>query len=281
LFNKQTQKLISNEKIQDFFLLSLLLMIINSCSTTNDVVQNNRINKRKYTKGLNSHKKNKNVFIELTKKNNDQNLKLVSKTKVETKTNNSFFKSTAINEFNNSQNIGPLLTYNDNVIGTDELKNKEPNPLLLISNKVNTIKKSNNIINPIEAFKEKKSIVKKHRKNHALKKLLTKLNDEGKGTYILKLIGISLLFAITGLDIFLAVFSIAFDGLDGVAFLFFFSALILTLISVSTFKKFKENNPKKESVKKENSNGMILLKTLGILVGAFLLMAILFFEIIL
>lgn len=127
----------------------------------------------------------------------------------------------------------------------------------------------------------KKSIFKKHRKNLVLKKLLTKLNDEGKGTYILKLIGISLLFAITGLDIFLAVFSIAFDGLYGAAFLFFFSALILTLISVSTFKKFKENYPKKETVKKENSNGMIFLKTLGILAGAFLLMAFLFFGIIL
>jgi len=259
------------KKLKIFFLVSLLLIIINSCSTTNDVVQNKRINKRKYTKGLNIHKKN-----------NNQNLKLVSKTKVETKTNNSFFKSTAINEFNNSQNIEPLLTYNDYAIGTDELENKEPKPLLLISNKVNTIQKnSNHIINPIDGFKEKKSIFKKHRKNLVLKKLLTKLNDEGKGTYILKLIGISLLFAITGLDIFLAVFSIAFDGLYGAAFLFFFSALILTLISVSTFKKFKENYPKKETVKKENSNGMIFLKTLGILAGAFLLMAFLFFGIIL
>ena len=270
------------KKFKIFFLASLLLLIINSCSTTNEVVQNNRINKRKDTKGLNIHKKNKNGFIDLTKKNNNQNLKLVSKTKVETKTNNSFFKSTAINEFNNSQNIEPLLTYNDNAIGTDELENKEPKPLLLISNKFNTTQKnSNNIINPNDGFKDKKSIVKKHRKNHVLKKLLTKLYDEGKGTYILKLIGISLLFAITGLDIFLAVFSIAFDGLYGAALLFFFSALILTLISVSTFKKFKENYPKKESVKKENSNGMILLKTLGILAGAFLLMAFLFFGIIL
>ena len=259
------------KKFKRFLFLSLWLIIINSCSTTNDVVQNNRINKRKYTKGLNIYKKNKNNFLDLRGKNNDQNLNVVSKK-----------KSIVINEFNNSKNIDSLLAYNDIVIESDEVETKDPKSLSLSSNKVNTIKKnSNNIITPIVNSKEKKSIVKKHRQNHVLNILLTKLNDDDKGVYILKLIGISLLFAITGLDIFLAVFSIAFDGLYGASLLFLFSALILTLISVSILKKFKENYPKKESDEKENSNGMIFLKTLGIIAGTFILTAILFFNIIL
>ena len=110
-------------------------------------------------------------------------------------------------------------------------------------------------------------------------------NKKGKGAYILKLIGVSLLLLITGLDVFLAIFSIAFDGFYGVSLIFLFSSVILTFLSISAVKKLKEKYPKKETDSDNNQSSntflKIALKTLGIISASFILMAILFFAIIL
>ena len=90
---------------------------------------------------------------------------------------------------------------------------------------------------------------------------------------------------ITGLDVFLAIFSIAFDGFYGASLIFLFSSVILTLLSISAVKKLKEKYPKKETDSDNNQSSntflKIALKTLGIITAAFILMAILFFAIIL
>tara|TARA_B110000858_G_scaffold180161_1_gene217486 strand:- start:924 stop:1241 length:318 start_codon:yes stop_codon:yes gene_type:complete len=101
--------------------------------------------------------------------------------------------------------------------------------------------------------------------------------------YVFNLIGVSLLLLVTGLDIFLALFIIAFDGFHGAALLFFFSSIILTFSSIKAVKKFKEKYPKKESKSERDQSSKNLLKTilktLGLIVGAVILMAVLFNEI--
>jgi hypothetical protein len=90
---------------------------------------------------------------------------------------------------------------------------------------------------------------------------------------------------VTGLDVFLALFSIAFDGFYGVSLLFFFSSIILTSLSIKAVKNFNEKYPKKESKSENNQPSKNLLKTafktLSLIVGAVILMAVLFNEIVL
>ena len=116
-----------------------------------------------------------------------------------------------------------------------------------------------------------------------LDKKIKKKNREGKLGYVFNLIRVSLLLLVTGLDIFLTLFIIAFDGFHGAALLFFFSSIILTFSSIKAVKKFKEKYPKKESKSERDQSSKNLLKTilktLGLIVGAVILMAVLFNEI--
>ena len=113
---------------------------------------------------------------------------------------------------------------------------------------------------------------------------IEKSNKEDRDGFILNLIGVSFLVLITGLDVFLALFSIAFDGFYGVSLFFFFSSLILTYLSINAVKKLNGKYPNKKSKSESNESSKKLfktvLKTLGLIVGALVLTAIIFNEII-
>ena len=114
---------------------------------------------------------------------------------------------------------------------------------------------------------------------------IEKSDNNDRDGFILNLIGVSFLVLITGLDVFLALFSIAFDGFFGVSLFFFFSSLLLTYLSIKAVKKLNEKYPKKKSKSENNQSSKKLfktvLKTLGLIIGALILTAIMFNEIIL
>ena len=111
-----------------------------------------------------------------------------------------------------------------------------------------------------------------------------KSDNEDRDGFILNLIGVSFLVLITGLDVFLALFSIAFNGFYGVSLIFFSSSLILTYLSINAVRKLNEKYPKKKSKSENNQSSKKLfktvLKTLGLIIGALILTAMIFNEII-
>ena len=136
----------------------------------------------------------------------------------------------------------------------------------------------NNFKNPFKSIDSSAPINKENNK-------IKKSKKDGKWRAIFNLIGVSLLLLITGLDVLLALVSIAFDGFYGVSLLFFFSSLILTHFSIKAVKNLKEKHPKTEPKSKKNqpykNRYKIVLQTLGLIVAATTLMAILISEIIL
>ena len=138
---------------------------------------------------------------------------------------------------------------------------------IIVINKEDTLKTIN---------KSFDSIVLINQENNLDNKIKTP-SKEGRGGYIFKLIGVSLLLLITGLDVFLALFSIAFDGFYGVSLLFFFSSLILTHLSIKVVKNLKRE-PKSEKNQPDNNRFKTVLKPLGLIASAVILMAILFSE---
>tara|TARA_B110000908_G_C10066456_1_gene363050 strand:- start:294 stop:809 length:516 start_codon:yes stop_codon:yes gene_type:complete len=164
-------------------------------------------------------------------------------------------------------------------VENQELEEKE---LLAFSNELTPSLISdtleNNFKNPFKSIDSSAPINKENNK-------IKKSKKDGKWRAIFNLIGVSLLLLITGLDVLLALVSIAFDGFYGVSLLFFFSSLILTHFSIKAVKNLKEKHPKTEPKSKKNqpykNRYKIVLQTLGLIVAATTLMAILISEIIL
>ena len=82
-----------NKFLKSFVIFSILTLLNNSCNVSNDVVQNTRISKRKYTKGLNIQKRNNHIFPELNFKEYNRNNNLGLKKNNPNKSDKSFIKS--------------------------------------------------------------------------------------------------------------------------------------------------------------------------------------------
>ena len=120
-------------------------------------------------------------------------------------------------------------TDNDLIVKSKlKVVNQEPKENKLFASSEKIIK--SHLLNDLETDLEKinKSLYKDLLVNN--KKCesdeIEKSDNEDRDGFILNLIGVSFLVLITGLDVFLALFSIAFDGFYGVSLIFFFSSLI-------------------------------------------------------
>ncbi len=178
-------------------------------------------------------------------------------------------------------------TDNDLIVKSKlKVVNREPKENKLFASSEKIIK--SHLLNDLETDLEKinKSLYKDLLVNN--KKCesdeIEKSDNEDRDGFILNLIGVSFLVLITGLDVFLALFSIAFDGFYGVSLIFFFSSLILTYLSINAVRKLNEKYPKKKSKSENNQSSKKLfktvLKTLGLIIGALILTAMIFNEII-
>ena len=144
-------------------------------------------------------------------------------------------------------------TDNDLIVKSKlKVVNQEPKENKLFASSEKIIK--SHLLNDLETDLEKinKSLYKDLLVNN--KKCesdeIEKSDNEDRDGFILNLIGVSFLVLITGLDVFLALFSIAFDGFYGVSLIFFFSSLILTYLSINAVRKLNEKYPKKKSKSK-------------------------------
>ena len=178
-------------------------------------------------------------------------------------------------------------TDNDLIVKSKlKVVNQEPKENKLFASSEKIIK--SHLLNDLETDLEKinKSLYKDLLVNN--KKCesdeIEKSDNKDRDGFILNLIGVSFLVLITGLDVFLALFSIAFDGFYGVSLIFFFSSLILTYLSINAVRKLNEKYPKKKSKSENNQSSKKLfktvLKTLGLIIGALILTAMIFNEII-
>ena len=182
------------------------------------------------------------------------------------------------NEFIENDNT----TYSKLKVKSQQLEEKQ---LLVSSTQITPIFSENNPKNNFKKINKSFDSSVLNNQQNSLNTKIKKPNKEEKSWYVFNLIGVSLLLLVTGLDVFLALFSIAFDGFYGVSLLFFFSSIILTSLSIKAVKNFNEKYPKKESKSENNQTSKNFLKTafktLSLIVGAVILMAVLFNEIIL
>ena len=182
------------------------------------------------------------------------------------------------NEFIENDNT----TYSKLKVKSQQLEEKQ---LLVSSTQITPIFSENNLKNNFKKINKSFDSSVLNNQQNSLNTKIKKSNKEEKSWYVFNLIGVSLLLLVTGLDVFLALFSIAFDGFYGVSLLFFFSSIILTSLSIKAVKNFNEKYPKKESKSENNQTSKNFLKTafktLSLIVGAVILMAVLFNEIIL
>ena len=182
------------------------------------------------------------------------------------------------NEFIENDNT----TYSKLKVKSQQLEEKQ---LLVSSTQITPIFSENNLKNNFKKINKSFDSSVLNNQQNSLNTKIKKPNKEEKSWYVFNLIGVSLLLLVTGLDVFLALFSIAFDGFYGVSLLFFFSSIILTSLSIKAVKNFNEKYPKKESKSENNQTSKNFLKTafktLSLIVGAVILMAVLFNEIIL
>ena len=178
-------------------------------------------------------------------------------------------------------------TENDIIVKSKlNVENQEPKENNLFASSEKIIK--SHLLNNLETDLEKinKSLYKDLLVNNKkyVSDEIEKSDNKDRDGFIINLIGVSFLVLITGLDVFLALLSIAFDGFYGVSLIFFFSSLILTYLSINAVKKLNEKYPKKKSKSENNQSSKKLfktvLKTLGLIIGALILTAIIFNEII-
>ena len=178
-------------------------------------------------------------------------------------------------------------TENDIIVKSKlNVENQEPKENKLFASSEKIIK--SHLLNNLETDLEKinKSLYKDLLVNNKkyVNDEIEKSDNKDRDGFIMNLIGVSFLVLITGLDVFLALLSIAFDGFYGVSLIFFFSSLILTYLSINAIKKLNEKYPKKKSKSENNQSSKKLfktvLKTLGLIIGALILTAIIFNEII-
>ena len=178
-------------------------------------------------------------------------------------------------------------TENDIIVKSKlNVENQEPKENKLFASSEKIIK--SHLLNNLETDLEKinKSLYKDLLVNNKkyVSDEIVKSDNKDRDGFIVNLIGVSFLVLITGLDVFLALLSIAFDGFYGVSLIFFFSSLILTYLSINAVKKLNEKYPKKKSKSENNQSSKKLfktvLKTLGLIIGALILTAIIFNEII-
>ena len=182
------------------------------------------------------------------------------------------------NEFIENDNT----TYSKLKVKSQQLEEKQ---LLVSSTQTTPIFSENNLKNNFKKINKSFDSSVLNNQQNSLNTKIKKPNNDEKSWYVFNLIGVSLLLLVTGLDVFLALFSIAFDGFYGASLLFFFSSIILTPLSIKAVKNFNEKYPKKESKSENNQPSKNLLKTafktLSLIVGAVILMAVLFNEIVL
>ena len=178
-------------------------------------------------------------------------------------------------------------TENDIIVKSKlNVENQEPKENKLFASSEKIIK--SHLLNNFETDLEKinKSLYKDLLVNNKkyVSDEIEKSDNKDRDGFIVNLIGVSFLVLITGLDVFLALLSIAFDGFYGVSLIFFFSSLILTYLSINAVKKLNEKYPKKKSKSENNQSSKKLiktvLKTLGLIIGSLILTAIIFNEII-
>ena len=178
-------------------------------------------------------------------------------------------------------------TENDIIVKSKlNVENQEPKENKLFASSEKIIK--SHLLNNLETDLEKinKSLYKDLLVNNKkyVSDEIVKSDNKDRDGFIVNLIGVSFLVLITGLDVFLALLSIAFDGFYGVSLIFFFSSLILTYLSINAVKKLNEKYPKKKSKSENNQSSKKLiktvLKTLGLIIGSLIITAIIFNEII-
>mgnify|MGYP003686712615 CR=1 FL=1 len=178
-------------------------------------------------------------------------------------------------------------TENDIIVKSKlNVENQEPKENKLFASSEKIIK--SHLLNNLETDLEKinKSLYKDLLVNNKkyVSDEIEKSDNKDRDGFIVNLIGVSFLVLITGLDVFLALLSIAFDGFYGVSLIFFFSSLILTYLSINAVKKLNEKYPKKKSKSENNQSSKKLiktvLKTLGLIIGSLIITAIIFNEII-
>ena len=185
-----------NKFLKSFVVFSILTLLNNSCNVSNDVVQNTRISKRKYTKGLNIQKRNNHIFPELNFKEYNRNNNLGLKKNNPNKSDKSFIKSFIIDQSNDINNDQDLLAFNDNTSDFEQRSNKAAQPSLIQNNKISTKNKSfRNIVYPVEEPEDEEKVQKKAWRNFMLNLFLP-----GVGTFLSgsKLIGLLQLLLFVG-----------------------------------------------------------------------------------
>ena len=118
------------------------------------------------------------------------------------------------NEFIENNNT----TYSKLKVKSQQLEEKQ---LLVSSTQTTPIFSENNLKNNFKKINKSFDSSVLNNQQNSLNTKIKKSNKEEKSWYVFNLIGVSLLLLVTGLDVFLALFSIAFDGFYGASLLFF------------------------------------------------------------